>query len=747
MENSDAKPRTEALRQQIRYHDRLYYQAAAPEISDAEYDALYRELEELEAAHPTQRSEDSPTQRVGGEPLTGFQKIQHRTPMRSIDDRFELKPELVATGRRKEEELIAFYQRLQKIIGESKVAVTVEPKIDGVAVSLLYADGKLQSAATRGDGVTGDDITVNARTVRDIPLTLPPGGPTLLELRGEVFMEAGAFAQLNETLDEAGESTFVNPRNATAGTLKQLDSRLVARRPLRFLAHGFGLIEGVELTDDCAFHDLLRSLAIPVNEPLLEANSLEELLAAVDKIDALRHELRHGTDGAVVKLADHELRQELGATARAPRWAAAYKFLPEQKETVLRRIVVQVGRTGVLTPVAELDPVFVSGTTVSRATLHNQEEIERKDIREGDTVVVEKAGEIIPAVVRVVLEKRRPDLLPYSLVEAVKGQCPSCQNAIVREEGFVAWRCPNFECPAQAVTRITHFCARKALDIEGVGGIVAEALVRRGLARTPLDLFGIEEQTLADLNLGSEESPRRFGEKNAARVLEGLRQARTSRPLWRWLFAMGIPQVGESASKEVSRLVESMAGIPQSEILPAIAERGVKETWLKEHPIRPKKEAIPEEEKLRREMIRAEYKPRMEKLKTVLASHQVSPELGGVAAGNLLAYFSSGPGSKTLARLAGLGISPASDNFSPGGASGGCLAGFTFVITGSLSQARDVFREEIEALGGKVAGSVSRNTSVVLAGEDAGSKLEKARELGIRVVDETEYRALIDRDR
>ncbi len=796
--------RIRELRTLLDHHNRLYYNKATPEISDAEYDRLFRELEELEKKHPGFHDPNSPTLRVGGAPIEGFQQIQHAVPMLSIDDVFELGAEAMAKSgaNRPEQELIEFYQRLQKNLKREAIAVTIEPKIDGVAVSLLYQDGKLAYAATRGDGRTGDDVSHNVRTIRSIPLelkfqgtaestpavdvddvlpyvpshesnatprrtspqsagqslarrlladlgrsdgtnvsqrirqeaqsvvswaresnrlldpqrfgrlaarypqlggqsehtvfhiqsknrvikfTLPPnfgaqGGaidylnnleaanqvfgddillhgvletkrgpaliisqpfvigavptskevaawfesngyhstghnrwkndesgvdiadahvgnlikiwdgelvpidlqvlhegdafapipdpqspiPALLEIRGEIFMPNEAFAALNTERDEAGLPTFANPRNSAAGTLKQLDPKKVASRPLAFLAHGLGAYDGPPLETEHEFHELLGNLGIPQNLPILNASNLDELLAAVAKINRDRHALDYGTDGAVIKVLDRAEREILGFTSRAPRWAAAYKFLPEQKETTLNNIHIQVGRTGVLTPVAELTPVLISGSTVSRATLHNQDEITKKDIRLGATVLIEKAGEIIPAIVKVI--RHTEGAVAFSLYDSVGGKCPSCGGPISQEEGFVAWRCTNFQCPAQAVTRISHFASRKALDLEGLGEIVADALVRHGHCKTPLDLFNLTEDTLANLNLGTEDAPRRFGEPNAAKILESLEKAR-SKPLHRWLIAMGIPQVGEEVAKEISKFHYNFAEIKKSSLM------------------------------------------------------------------------------------------------------------------------------------------------------------------------------------
>ena len=702
------------LRTTLNHHNRLYYNQAAPEISDAEYDKLFRELETLELNHPEFHDPNSPTLRVGGDPIEGFKQIRHAVPMLSIDDVFELKDVEIP-----EAELIAFYRRLQKNLGREAIAVTVEPKIDGAAVSLLYRDGKLAYAATRGDGRMGDDVTHNVRTIRNIPLDLKssspipdqPAIPSLLEIRGEIFMPNEAFAALNAERDEAGLPTFANPRNAAAGTLKLLDPKIVAARPLAFLAHGLGAYDGPPLETEHEFHELLGNLAIPQNQPILTARNLDELLETVATINRDRHALGYGTDGAVIKVLDRAEREILGFTSRAPRWAAAYKFLPEQKETTLTNILIQVGRTGVLTPVAELTPVLISGSTVARATLHNQDEITKKDIRLGATVLIEKAGEIIPAVVKVI--RHADGAEPYSLFASVGGKCPSCGGPISQEDGFVAWRCTNFACPAQAVTSIRHFAARKALDLDGLGEIVAEALVRHGHCTTPLDLFKLTEDTLANLNLGSEESPRRFGEKNAAKVLSALAAAR-AKPLNRWLFAMGIRQLGESAARELSRLHHSIGEIANSPILAELL-RDTRATAKKQN--------------------------------ESLAKFAISGDVGPAVAETIIRFFGSEAGRHVLGRLEELGIDPASENYQPHAAqadlTGLPLAGKTFVLTGTLSMDRDAMQEIIERHGGKVGSSVSAKTSYVLAGEGGGSKRDKAEKLGIPILSEDELTALM----
>ena len=515
-----------------------------------------------------------------------------------------------------------------------------------------------------------------------------------------------AFAAMNAERDEEGLPTFANPRNAAAGTLKQLDPKIVAKRPLAFLAHGLGAYDGEPLETEHDFHALLDQLGIPRNQPLFTARNLDEMLECVARINRERHDLDYGTDGAVIKVLDRAERENLGFTSRAPRWAAAYKFLPEQQETTLKNITIQVGRTGVLTPVAELEPVLISGSTVSRATLHNQDEIDRKQIHIGATVLVEKAGEIIPAIVKVT--KPVPGVGVYSIFDHAEGKCPSCGGPISQEDGFVAWRCTNFQCPAQAVTRITHFASRKALDLEGLGETVAEALVRHNHCRTPLDLFDLTESILANLNLGTDESPRRYGEKNAAKLLAALEAAKT-KPLQRWLFAMGIRQLGESAAKELARLHENLNDLAESPILAEL----LRDT-------------------------RADAKKKNE----LLAKYSITGDVGPAVAESITTFFKSEAGKHTLARLSELGIhpqSPISNLQSPNGP----LSGKTVVITGTLSIDRDAMKEYIESKGGKVSGSVSAKTHYVIAGEGGGSKRDKAEQLGVPIIDEAELEKLL----
>lgn len=736
----------------VRHNNELYYSKAQPEISDAEYDKLYREIEELETAHPEFITPDSPTQRVGNDLSEGFRKVAHPAPMQSIDDIFEHKPDQGET----DAELVEFYARLATNLGQEAPRVTVEPKIDGCAVTLLYRQGKLVYAATRGDGRTGDDITENVRTIRSVPFTLPPGAPGLLEVRGEIYMPAADFEQLNAERDAEGQPAFANPRNATAGTIKLLDATEVARRPLRFLAHGLGVYEGPTLQDTADFINLLDSMGIPRNQPILYAHSLAETRAAVQQINRIRQDLGYGTDGAVIKLDDFGLRASLGSTARAPRWAAAFKYLPEQKETRLLNITIQVGRTGVLTPVAELAPVQLSGTTVSRATLHNQDEIERKDIRIGDTVLMEKSGEIIPAVVHVVTAKRPAEAVPYNLYEAVGGVCPGCGAPIAQEEGQVAWRCTNFTCPAQAALRTTYFCRREALDIENLGGTVAEALVNRGLIASPLDLFSLSVEQLGALNLGSDEEPRRFGEKNAAKALAALQKAR-SRPLEHWLTAFGISTIGTVTARTISKYHRNLEELAAGDFLNTLCQLEIGIQTF--NTLNPNARANKGADKAELLLQQARLKSQLETLVAPYAARgyvqiendgahklKFTHPIGSVSAHKLLAYFRSSAGQAVLSSLRKLGINPEAENFGENMTrqEQGPLSGLSFVLTGTLSRPRPEIEKQIVSAGGKATGSVTKNTNYLVAGEGGGSKRDKAAKLGIPIIGEAELHILLE---
>ena len=735
-----AESRVAELQKLIRHYDALYYDEGVSEVSDKEYDLLFRELESLEKKHPELRDPNSPTQRVGGSVLSKFESIQHAVPMLSIDDYFD------------NEEMHTFYQRLQKGTASENVAVTIEPKIDGVAASVLYRDGKLVYCATRGDGSRGDDVTANARTIKSLPQVLE-NAPPVLEVRGEIFMTFASFESINASLEAQGKALLANPRNATAGTLKQLDSGKVAQRPLSFLAHGIGAYEGPEIETEHAFRQLLKDLKIPHNQPIWEASSAEEMITAVEQLDVERHQLPHATDGAVIKVTNFNLRRTLGATARAPRWAGAFKYPPEQKETQLTGITVQVGRTGALTPVAELRPVHVSGTTVSRATLHNEDEIQRKDIRIDDYVMIEKAGEIIPSVVKVLTEKRELSSVPFSFFDHLKGKCPSCEGDISREDGFTAWKCTNFNCPAQAGTKITHFASRKALDLNGLGESVAIRLVDTQLASSMLDIFSLQHHELADLELdpakmqdGTLSKPRKFGSKRAQSLIDSLESAKSNMPLEKWIYALGIDHVGESAAREIARLVDSLYAIPESPIFSQLVS--VTDLKTERQQISPRNKSNPpkdDAEKFTRQNQYDQLSQRIKEHEAFLEPYAVSSELGYVSTRSLLAFFHSDAGKSILARFKELGIGPASTNYAPLPSENSELifTGKTFVITGTLSKPRPEFKKIIETLGGKVSGSVSKNTDYLLSGEGGGSKYTKAESLSVPILDEEAFTTLI----
>lgn len=664
---SAARDRIATLRREIEGHNRRYYEEAAPTIEDREYDALYRELSELEQRFPALASTDSPTQRVGGAPLKAFSQVTHRALMLSLDNTYS------------EEEVVEFYRRLERLLPNEQIPVVIEPKVDGVAVSLLYEEGKLRHAATRGDGTVGDDITQNIRTIRAVPAQLNGAAPKLLEVRGEVFMDKAGFVKLNAAREEAGLPLFANPRNSAAGSLKQLDPAMAAQRPLGLVCYGIGVIEGLELEKHSDLFPMLKRLGLPATERWWIAGSVEETLAAIGELDRVRRDFVYQTDGAVVKVDFLTQRERLGFTAKSPRWAIAYKYEAERVETRLLDIFIQVGRTGVLTPVAALEPVTVSGSRVARATLHNEDEIRRKDIRIGDLVLLEKAGEVIPAVVGV-----RTDLRTGAEREfQMPTNCPKCGSVVQKDEGQVAIRCVNAQCPAQVRRRIEHFASRGAMDIEGLGEMMVGQLVARGLLRDVSDIYTLDATKLATLE--------RVGEKSIGNLLDGIQRSKMQ-PLWRLIFALGLLHVGVSASRALADHFRSIDVLMQSSV---------------------------------------------EELQRI-------PDVGEVVGRSIHRFFQETANRDRLQQLATSGVRMVDDTPRPqadGQASP--FAGSTWVITGTLSQARDEIAEAIIARGGKVSSSVSKKTSYLLAGEEAGSKLEKARKLGVRVVDEAQFRAML----
>ena len=713
MDRREADEKIAQLRGEIRKHDRLYYEDAAPIISDREYDRLYKELVDLETQFPDLVTPDSPTQRVGGKPLEAFAQIQHLSPMLSLDNTYS------------EEEVVNFYKRITRLLPDERIPMVIEPKVDGVAVSVMYEKGRLKYAATRGDGVVGDDITQNIKTIRSVPHRLRGDAPAVFELRGEAYLDKAGFERLNKERQAAGLPLFANPRNAASGSLKHLDPKAVSQRPLGIVFYGTGAVEGKPVDVHSKIFRLFKNLGLPTHEDWWLADSVDEILKAIRDLDKMRTHFPYQTDGAVIKVDSLAQRERLGFTAKSPRWAIAYKYATERVETRLRDILIQVGRTGILTPVAALEPVFVSGSTVARATLHNGDEIKRKDIRIGDTVVIEKAGEVIPAVVEVVKSKRPSEAKAFDFAKHIHGKCPVCGGPILRDPEFVAWRCQNLHCQAQTTRRVEFFAARGALDIESIGGIVADKLVERDLVREPLDLFKLKVEQLAKLNLGTAEAPRVFGEKNARKAINAIERARTL-PLSRWLFALAIPDVGKTIATQLARFHETIADVANSQLLRDVLDYHAKEKN--------------ERGEIAERLIKAGF---AQPSKSKGDKDGIVTEVGPVVARSVLNFFASPTGKKILRRMMEIGIQPKSEKLSAKKAAELPLSGKSFVLTGALpSMTREEATEKIEALGGHVTGSVSKKTDYVLAGAEPGSKLDKAKELGVKIIDEAEFRKM-----
>lgn len=736
MEKAEARRRIEKLRKEVAHHDELYYRKAQPEVTDFDYDLLKQELADLEAKFPELAATDSPTARVGDDRVQGFQEVEHRQRMLSLDNTYS------------EAEMRAFDARLARLLGEFVLDYTVEPKIDGVAVSLTYERGRFVRAVTRGKGDKGDDITANALTIASIPRELKRSAkfpvPDIVEIRGEIYLTAAEFERINAERAAEGEDLFMNPRNTAAGTIKQLDSAEVAKRKLSIVLYGIGHCEPAVITSQVGLHASLRAWGFPTVERIWTAQGIDEVWTAIGELDSVRRSFAYGTDGAVVKLNDFEKQRDVGTTDKAPRWAIAYKYKPDTARTRLRSITIQVGKTGILSPVAELEPVLLAGSTISRATLHNEDEIRRKDIRIGDLVEIEKAGEVIPAVLRSFPEERPRGAKEFSLVEAVDGKCPVCGSKIAKvevageEAEGVAWRCQNYDCDAQRAGRLGFFCARGVLAIDGVGGVVASKLVELGLVKDPPDLYDIPLETLATLNLGTEEEPRVFGEKNATKVVAA-REAARSLPLEKWIFALSVPNVGSTTARELGRRHRSFAELVDSALLKAVLKKAkLVERRELEAPNSRLNPAKTPEEKERRKELRVELDAEIAALEAgILAG--VPSEVGPAIAASVLEFFASEPGRRLLAKLKKLGIDPQGTV-----ATAGVFTGKTFVLTGTLpTMKREEAAEKILAAGGKVSGSVSKKTSYVLAGEEAGSKLEKAQALGVPVIDEAAFLKLL----
>ncbi|HEY9146814.1 MAG TPA: NAD-dependent DNA ligase LigA [Thiobacillus sp.] len=671
--------RAAALRREIERHNYAYYVLDQPTIPDAEYDRLFRELQALEAEHPELATPDSPTRRVGGKPLDGFAPVRHAVPMLSI--RTETDTE--ASGAQ------AFDARVRKELGlaesDPPVEYAAELKFDGLAINLRYEQGVLVQAATRGDGETGEDVTQNIRTVHAIPLRLHTDRPpAVLEVRGEVFMRRDDFERYNAKQRDAGKPTLVNPRNGAAGSIRQLDPAIAAQRPLSFFAYGLGEVQGwPQPPTHSATLDALEKLGVPVCAERITGLGAAALIAFHDDIAARRDSLPFDIDGVVYKVNRLALQRELGFVTREPRWAVAHKYPAQEQLTTVLGIDVQVGRTGALTPVARLAPVFVGGVTVTNATLHNQDEIDRKDVRVGDTVIVRRAGDVIPEVVAAVIERRPvPEPPRFNILQSYP-VCPECGSHVVRLEGEAAVRCTGgLYCPAQRKQALLHFAGRRAMDIEGLGDKLVDQLVERGLVHSPADVYGLSLDTLAGLE--------RMAEKSAANLLAAIEASKTT-TLARFIFALGIRNVGEATARDLALHFGSL-----DKLLAAT------ETDL-------------------------------------LAVRDVGP----IVAQSIVQFFAESHNLDVVKKLRGAGVHwPESTGVQQ---SSGILAGKTLVLTGSLpTLTRDAAKEKIEAAGGKVAGSVSKKTDYVVAGEEAGSKLAKAQELGVTILDEAGLLALLE---
>ncbi|RRQ20656.1 NAD-dependent DNA ligase LigA [Thiohalobacter thiocyanaticus] len=659
------RKRVETLREQIRHHNHLYYALDAPEISDAEYDALLRELQALEAEHPDLVTEDSPTQRVGAEPVEAFGTVRHEQPMLSLDNAFS------------DAELSDFDRRIrERLKTDDEIEYAAEPKLDGLAVSLLYEDGRLVRGATRGDGTTGEDITQNVRTIGSIPLKLVGRDyPRRLEVRGEVYMTHAGFRKLNAAAEKAGGKTFVNPRNAAAGSLRQLDPKVTAKRPLEFFCYGAGLIEGAELPDrHIDILERLRQWGQRIYPEIRRVKGLEGCHAYYQEMERRRESLDFDIDGVVFKVDRRDLQERLGYVSRAPRWAIARKFPAQEVNTVLREVEWQVGRTGVLTPVARLEPVFVGGVTVTNATLHNPDEIERKDIRLGDTVVVRRAGDVIPQVVAVVKARRPKGAGRISLPR----KCPVCHSDVVRDEGAAALRCSGgLHCPAQRKAGLMHFASRRAMDIDGLGEKLIEQLVERDLVHDAADLYALTQEQLAGLD--------RMAGKSAQNLVEALEKSKDV-TLPRFIHALGIPEVGEATAKALAGHFGSLDALMSADA-----------------------DAL-----------------------------QEVPDVGPVVAREIATFFDQKHNREVIDKLRDHGIEPPAQEIRRRAELP--LKGQSWVLTGTLeSMTRDEAKEQLEALGAKVTGSVSKKTDYVVAGSAAGSKLAKAEQLGVEVLDEDAF--------
>jgi len=657
----EAEKEVKKLRLELEYHNKKYYVEDSPEISDFEYDRLMHRLIELEEENPELKTPDSPSVRVGGQALSSFRQITHEVPLKSLQDVFNV------------DEVRAFDERVHA--QEEDAEYVVEYKIDGLSVSLTYENGMLINGATRGDGITGEDVTENIKTIRSLPLKLA-NAPKKLIIRGEVYMPHAAFARLNEERENEGLPLFANPRNAAAGSLRQLDSKITSKRALSIFCFNIQSADGVSFEKHDQSLNYMKNLGLPVIPEFKTFSDIEDVISEISAMGERRDSLSFDIDGAVVKVNSLRLRDIMGSTAKVPRWAIAYKYPPEVKETELLDVVINVGRTGVLTPNAVLKPVRLSGTSVSKATLHNQAFIAEKDIRIGDTVMVRKAGEIIPEIIGVNIKKRPQGAAPFKMPD----KCPVCGADVIDDPDEAAVRCTGAECPAQLLRNIIHFASRDAMDIDGLGPAIITQLADNGLIHSAADLYFLEKENITPLE--------KLGEKSAENLLSAIEKSKTN-DLWRLLFAFGIRQVGQKASKVLAKKFGSL------------------------------------------DSIMAAGKDELEGIRDV----------GPKTAENLVQWFSNPQSLHMIERLKYAGVNTLSND---SGADSQKFDGITFVLTGALSRyTRDEASEIIERLGGKVSSSVSKNTGYLLCGEDAGSKLTKAQALGVKIIYESDFEEMI----
>ena len=761
---ADPAARAEELRHLIAYHDYRYYVLDEPEIPDAEYDRLVRELQALEAAHPELITADSPTQRIGGQPLDAFVTVEHRVPMLSLRNAMD------------EAEMRSFDQSIRKELALARIRYVAEPKLDGLAIGLTYEAGILIQAATRGDGQFGEDVTAQVRTIKAVPLHLRgTGWPRLLEVRGEVFLPKAGFAAINERARREGGKVFANPRNAAAGSLRQLDPRITAQRPLTLFCYGFGAVAGGALADTQRGSLVrLRDWGLPISPEMRVLEGVEACIDYHQALGARRDALDYDIDGVVFKVDDLADQERLGFVARAPRWAVAYKFPSQEELTLVEAVEFNVGRTGAVTPVARLKPVAVGGVIVANATLHNLDEVWRKDVRAGDTVFIRRAGDVIPEVVRVLPERRPPGTQPVAL----PSHCPVCGSAVTKPEGEAVARCTGgLYCPAQRKEAILHFASRRAMDIEGLGVELVDQLVEKGLVGDPADLYALRHEQVARLEL--------MGDKSARNLLEALERSRAT-TLARFIFALGIPGVGEATAQALADHFGDLAPLMAARPAELVSQAGVPGLgpakaqalagFLARHPLaRPgagedladwlARQGIPGlSPRLAQAVI--ERFPNLDALRLAgVAGLENRRQVRVAGVGEVLSrqitdFFAQPHNREVIAKLLAAGIrwdlarariipgaaGEREPGLAPGRVPGGPdqpLAGRTIVITGTLSRPRDEIKDQLIHLGAKVTGSVSARTDFVLAGEEAGSKRDKALALGVPVISEEELSAII----